>query len=293
MAEERHTGGKWRLGERVATSGGEVAWDVFGEGSPVVLVHGTPSNSYLWWNVVGVLAERHTVYVYDLPGFGASEKREGQDVSIASQARVLGELLEAWELEEPAVAGHDIGGGIALRAHLMEGVAFERLALLDAVVLTPWGTPTLKHVKAYEEAYRTMPAGPFETIVASHLRTATEWPLEEDAFEAYMSQWRGEEGREAYLRKDVQLDEQDTAELEPLLGSVEIPVRIVWGEEDRWLGSAQAEALAGRIPNSEATTISGAGHFVMEDAPDEVTSILSGFLTDSGFGKDEPVTSSE
>lgn len=282
MAEEKHSSGEWGLGRRVATSGGEVAWEVFGEGPPVVLVHGTPSNSHLWREVAPALAERHSVYVYDLPGFGESEKMEGQEVSIAAQARVLGELLEAWELEKPAVAGHDIGGGIVLRAHLMEGVAFGRLALLDSVVLTPWGTPTLKHVKAHVEAYRTMPTSLFEEIVASHLRTATNRPLEKDALEAYLSQWRGEEGKAAYLRKDAQLEERHTAELEPLLESVEVPVRIVWGEEDGWLGPIQAQVLAERIPNSEATIVAGAGHFVMEDAPGEVTEILGDFFLDGG-----------
>lgn len=84
----------WRLGERQATSVGEVAYGVFGEeGPPLVLVHGTPMSSYLWRDVAPVLAERHTVYVYDLLGYGDSEKRKGQDVSIPAQAGLLGSWL--------------------------------------------------------------------------------------------------------------------------------------------------------------------------------------------------------
>lgn len=51
----------WRLERRAATTHGEIAWDVFGHGPPVVLVHGTPSRSMLWRNVVPVLAERFTI----------------------------------------------------------------------------------------------------------------------------------------------------------------------------------------------------------------------------------------
>ena len=65
--------------------------------------------------------------------------------------------------------GHDIGGGIALRVHLLEGVHFRKISLLDAVVLTPWGTPALGHVKEHLGAYRTMPAGVFEAYVAARL----------------------------------------------------------------------------------------------------------------------------
>jgi pimeloyl-ACP methyl ester carboxylesterase len=64
----------WRLGKQESTSVGEVAYEVFGEGSPVILVHGTPMRSYLWRNVAPALAERHSVYVYDLLSYGESEK---------------------------------------------------------------------------------------------------------------------------------------------------------------------------------------------------------------------------
>ena len=75
-----------------------------------------------------------------------------------------------------------------LRLHLVEGVSFDRIALLDAVVLTPWGTPALQHVKEYLDAYRTMPLNVFEDYVAVRLREATNRPIEEEAFEAYLSQ---------------------------------------------------------------------------------------------------------
>jgi len=273
--------GAWELGGRVLTEGGEVAYGVFGEGPPVVLVHGTPSRSSLWRGVVGRLAGRHAVYVHDLVGFGESQRYEGQDVSIAEQGRVLAELVEVWGLEEPAVAGHDIGGGIVLRAHLLEGVPFRRISLLDAVVLTPWGTPALGHVKEHLGAYRTMPTGVFEAYVAARLRETTNRPMDEGAFETYLSQWRGPEGQAAYLRKDAALLERDTAEVERLLGSVRAPVEVVWGGEDEWLDPSQAEALVGKIPGSRLRLVPGAGHFVMEDAPEMVAGILAEFFAEN------------
>ena len=77
----------WRLEQRAATDFGEIAWDVLGDGPPVVLVHGTPSRSVLWRDVAPLLAERSTVYVFDLLGYGQSERREQQDVSIRIQPR--------------------------------------------------------------------------------------------------------------------------------------------------------------------------------------------------------------
>ena len=114
----------WSLKRRAQLPGGEIAFDVFGSGPSVILVHGTPSWSYIWRKVVPVLSDRFTVYVFDLLGYGKSEPSEGQDVSIAVHARVLSQLVEGWDLNAPAVAGHDIGGATVLRAHLLERVPF-------------------------------------------------------------------------------------------------------------------------------------------------------------------------
>src|SRR2546421_11509568 len=115
---------EWRLSQAYDAAGGTVAYEVMGDGPPVVLVHGTPSWSYLWRNVADELAGRFTVHVSDLLGYGTSEQRDGQDVSIGAQTTILAELLELWGLEQPCIAGHDFGGAIALRLMLLEGRSF-------------------------------------------------------------------------------------------------------------------------------------------------------------------------
>jgi pimeloyl-ACP methyl ester carboxylesterase len=276
-----------RLGKRETTSAGEVAYEVFGEGPPVVLVHGTPMRSYLWRNLVPVLAEGRSVYAYDLLGYGESEKGEGQDVSIAAQARLLGELVGVWGLEEPAIAGHDIGGGIVLRAHLLEGVRFSRIAVLDAVALTPWLSEPRSstwHVREYAGAYEAMPDHLFGAFFSAYLEE-TNSKLSEEAFEAYLAPWRGEDGRRAFVRQALQFEEWHTGEIEPRLGSIEAPVLVAWGEEDGWLDPSQAPRLQEEIPGSRLKLIPRAGHFVQEDTPEEVAEVLVGF-----FSGDEELT---
>ena len=248
----------------------------------MVLVHGTPSRSYLWRNVAPALADRFTVYMFDLLGYGDSEPKT-QDVSIAAQSRLLTELIGRWELEAPTIAGHDIGGAIVLRSHLLDGVPYGRIALIDAVVFRPWITPTTRHVQAHLDAYRTMPTHIYERIVAAHIGTAVHRPMDEETFAAYFDRWRGEGGQAAYLQKVAQFDEGHTDEFEPLLGSMRTPVRIIWGERDAWLDPAFARRLQELLPNSGLTLIPEAGHFVMEDAPEEVARELSDFFAaDSG-----------
>lgn len=275
---------RWRLGRRAELSAGEVAYEVFGGGPPVVLVHGTPSRSYIWRNIVPALAERHSVYAYDLLGYGESEKWEGQDVSMAGQARLLEELIGAWGLEEPAVAGHDIGGGIVLGAHLVEGVRFDRIALLDPVTLSPWlsqANSSTWHVAEHREAYATMPQNLFKAVFSAYLEESGT-RLGEEAFEAFLAQWREAEGQRAFVRQAAQLEERHTAQFEPRLGSIEVPVQVIWGEADTWLDPAQADRLHETIPGSRLKKVAGAGHFVMEDAPEEVARELAGFFSADG-----------
>ncbi|MBA2534540.1 MAG: alpha/beta hydrolase [Rubrobacter sp.] len=270
---------EWNLRRRLTLSAGEVAYDVLGFGPPLILVHGTPTSSYLWRNIAIRLADRFSVYTFDLLGFGQSRRRDGQDVSIPAQARLLAELVETLGLEAPSVAGHDIGGAITLHAHLLEGVPFDCIALIDSVALRPWITPPTNHVKAHLDTYETMPTEIFEAIIAAHLRTATYHPVDDATFAAYHDQWKGELGQRLYLQKDAQLDEDDTAELEPLLPSIAIPVRILWGEQDAWLSPTIAERLHELIPGSDLVLLPETGHFAMEDNPNEVARILFEFFS--------------
>jgi pimeloyl-ACP methyl ester carboxylesterase len=269
----------WRLTQRAELAGGLVAWDRLGEGPPVVLVHGTPSWSFVWRGVAPELARRFSVYLLDLVGYGDSERREGQDMSVAAQGRALAELLDVWGLDRPALVGHDVGGAVVLRAHLVEGRPAEALALVDAAVYNPWNTPATLHMKAHLDAYRTMPAHIYERVVSAHLATAVHAPMAPEVLDAYLRPWRGPDGQAAYFRKIAQWQDGHMAELLPLLGSVEVPVLVLWGAEDRWLDPSLAGRLADDIPDCRVRIVEGAGHFAMEDAPAAVASELDGFLS--------------
>ena len=260
--------------ERARLSGGTVAWQRAGQGPPIVLVHGTPSWSYAWRGVAAELEPSFTVYRWDLLGYGDSEQAAGQDVSIAAQARYLAELLDLWDLGSPMVVGHDIGGAIVLRAHLCEGRPFAAISLVDAVVFNPWNTPTTMHIREHLDAYRSMPGHIYQEVVRAHLRTATASEPAPEVLAAYLRPWLGPAGQQAYFRKLEQIDEAQTAELEPLLSEVEAPVQVVWGERDAWLDPALARRLAQAIPGARLDLVPGAGHFVMEDDPQAVAALL-------------------
>jgi pimeloyl-ACP methyl ester carboxylesterase len=270
----------WRLSKTYDFVGGTVAYEVLGDGSPAVLLHGTPSWSYLWRIVANELARRFTVYVCDLVGYGTSEKREGQDVSIGAQTRMLTELLDVWELQEPCIAGHDFGAAITLRLMLLEGRRFRRVALCDAVAIAPWITPFSRHVQRHLEAFQTVPEHIHRQMIATHLRTAIARDMTDAELEPYLRPWLGPLGQAAYYRQVAQFDERYTREIEPRYGEISTPTLVLWGEQDGWLAPEFGRRLAGAIPGAHLAPIPNAGHFLPEDQPGRVAEALASFFAD-------------
>lgn len=269
---------QWELPDRICVSGGEVAAGTFGEGPPIVLVHGTPACSYLWRKVIPVLARQHSVHVWDLLGFGDSRAAPGILPSIAQQAHTLAELVHHWGLEAPSLVGHDIGGGIVLRTHLIEQVPVHRLALLDAAVLGPWNTPFTEHQQQYENAYRTMPAHIFNDIITARLRTAVHRPMDDSTTTAYLAPWAGRAGQARWLDQVSAVTFRDTVDVVERLDRISIPTLVLWGENDEWLVPTAGDELTAALPGAQQVTIAQAGHFLTEDNPHDVALALLDFL---------------
>jgi pimeloyl-ACP methyl ester carboxylesterase len=268
----------WALGRTYESDGGTVRWDRFGRGDPVVLLHGTPFSSFVWREVARALAHRHEVFVWDLLGYGASEQKAGQDVSLAAQTGVFTGLLEHWDLDRPAVVAHDFGGAVALRAHLLAGAAYRRLALVDAVALAPWGSPFFRLVGEHPQVFPALPPALHEALVRAYVSSASSGPLAADVLDALVEPWLGDAGQPAFYRQIAQADQRYTDEFADRLAGIDIPVLVCWGDRDGWLPPAQGEELAARIPGARLRWLAGAGHLVQENAPAQLTAALTDFL---------------
>jgi pimeloyl-ACP methyl ester carboxylesterase len=268
----------WELTQTYPHAGGAVRYDVRGDGPPLVLVHGTPWSSFNWRHVIPALAGWFTVYTYDLIGYGASEKRAGQDVSLAAQNRLLADLLDHWQLDAPFVVGHDFGGTTVLRTHLLGGRDFAKIALVDPVALSPWGSPFFRHVNQHEAVFRDLPPDIHEAVVTAYVRGATHRPMPADTLAGIVAPWLGEAGQGGFYRQIAQADQAYTDEVEPLYGSIARPVLIVWGEQDVWIPVERGRELHAAVPGSEFVTVPAAGHLVQEDQPALLTSLLLKFF---------------
>jgi len=270
---------EWQLDKTYMFRGDLVRYGTFGDGPAVVLVHGTPFSSYVWHRVAPYLADRHQVYFFDLLGYGRSEKREGQDVSLGVQNLLLAELLDHWGLDRPHVVAHDFGGTTALRTHLLGGRDYQTLTLIDPVVFSPWGGFD-RHVLGHEEAFRGLPRNIHQAILSTYIREAINRELPEDELAPYLQPWLDDAGQAGFYRQITQFDERWTDEVEPLYHETRCPTLVLWGEQDRWLPVEHGRRLAGLMEHASFKPVSGAGHLVQEDAPEALVAAILGFVTE-------------
>ena len=262
------------LTQRFDFEGRRVAWDCWGEGPPLVLVHGTPFSAKVWRRLLPHLAARWRVFAFDLLGYGASEMAQGQDVSLGVQNRLLAALVAHWQLEAPEVLAHDFGGATALRAHFLDGLDYRRLTLVDPVAIAPWGSSFVAHVHQHEAAFAGLPAYAHEALLAAYLAGAAHRPLDPEALEIYAAPWRGATGQPAFYRQIAQMDQRFTDEVEPRYAQPAFPVQLLWGREDAWIPLAQGQRLAERLTEGRLMEVADSGHLMQEDAPEAILAAM-------------------
>jgi pimeloyl-ACP methyl ester carboxylesterase len=274
MVDDAHA--SWSLPETFSFEGQAVRFGRVGPADrpPLVLVHGTPFSSVVWRRIAPHLTERRQVFYYDLLGYGRSEMRPNQDVSLAIQGQLFAALLRHWRLTKPDVVAHDFGGCTTLRAHLLHGCDYRSLTLIDPVALAPWGSPFVRHVRDYEAAFAGLPPYIHAAILPAYVGGAAFHPLPAPALQLYVEPWLGASGQAGFYRQIAQMDQRYTDEIESRYGEMRCPVSIIWGQQDGWIPVERGYELARRIRGSNLRVVPEAGHLVQEDAPEALVAAL-------------------
>jgi 2-hydroxymuconate-semialdehyde hydrolase len=260
---------------RVALSAGELAYADEGDGPAVVLLHGFPTSSHLWRDLVPILAPRFRAIAPDLLGYGRSSKPEDLSaLTIRAQAGHVRELLDRTGIDEFAVIGHDIGGGVAQLLALEGGVS--TMVLVDSISFDSWPIEAVRMLQAADpdetdEEYVRGVVG-----MALDLGLAHEDRLAAADREAYLRPWL--EAPAALVRAARAVDGVGLAGTGERLRALDTRALLVWGEEDPYQPAELVERLADLLPGSTAALLPGCAHFVTEDAPEAVLPLIAEYL---------------
>lgn len=270
----------------VLIGGHRIAHGVMGQGAPVVLIHGTPSSSYIWHKVAPAIASAgYRVHVFDLLGFGLSERPWSPEVdtSVSGQVPVLKGLLAHWGLESAHIVAHDIGGATAQLFAVESPERVRSLTPIDIVSFDSWPSPRTR---------QQMQAG-LETLIktpdADHRAHFREWlqsavvdqaAFAEDALDVYLEFIAGPIGQASLFQHQVaHYDAKHTmAAAERFDRLTDTPVQILWGADDAWQSVDWAYKLSDHVPGAELHVLERCGHFAMEDQPEEITRLVLDFV---------------
>lgn len=256
----------------------EIAYTDVGAGTPLVLLHGIPTWSFLYHRVIGRLAEHYRVVAPDLLGHGYSDRRDCFDRSLPTQARAVRRLLEHLGLSEATLVGHDTGGGVALILAIDHPEVVDALVLSNTVAYDSWpigdmlalGDPSWKH-KSTQEVLEFVCEG-FSAGITRKAQLTNEFKR------GITAPYADEQGKLSLIRNASALNTNHTMALVDRHSQIRAPTLLLWGVDDPWQTIHDGERLHEEIPNSRLVRMENTSHWLQQDAPDEFVSELLQFL---------------
>ncbi|WP_440008317.1 alpha/beta fold hydrolase [Halomicrococcus sp. SG-WS-1] len=254
----------------------EVAYYDEGSGDPVLFLHGIPTNSFLWRNVVPPISEERRVIVPDMVGYGNSSMYDGFDRSLRAQEVMVDELVETLGLDAVSLVGHDLGGGVFLRYAAHNPDAVDRLVLSNAVAYDSWPVPFITELGLPSTVEETSVEELRQMLEETFVDTLSSGDPSSEFLDGMTTPWQSETGLTSLVRNAVATNTSHTTEIDP--GAVSAETLLLWGADDELQAIEYAERLRDDIADAELTGLDDATHWVMEDRPEAYREELSAFL---------------
>lgn len=264
-----------------------------GSGRPVLLLHGNPTWSFMYRDLVRHLRDSSRVIVPDHIGCGLSDKPDETEYRYGYDQRVkdLEQLLQSLRLDtDLSLVLHDWGGLIGMAYAVKNPERIRRIAILNTAAFT------IPEAKSLHWTLRFCRSSGLAALLIrgvnafSHgaLYLGCRRPLSRAVRRGYLGPYNSWRNRLAVLRfvQDIPVTSRDPAfrllfETEQNLKRLaQKPVLICWGEKDLVFDEYFLSEWCVRFPRARVHTFKRAGHYVLEDESEEVCCLIKNFLMD-------------
>jgi len=252
---------------------------------PVLLLHGLPSLSYSWSEVMPTLTDMgFRAIAPDWIGFGSSAKPERREFAYTPDAFIaaIAEFIQALDLERFSLVVQGFLGSVGLQYALRYPDKIERLAILNAPVSTAAKLPWKIQQLGLPFVGDMMTQDPL--LVDRTLEGGSRYPISDEDLDIYRRPFlkSSAAGRSLLATvRNLQL-QPSMAEIESGFQQWKQPTAIIWGMKDPWLPFTQAQQLANSIQNSELIQLAEAGHYPQEHWSEKVSDTIQLFLRRQG-----------
>jgi pimeloyl-ACP methyl ester carboxylesterase len=266
--------------------GQRVSYHRAGSGPALLLVHGITSSSRTWRAVMEPLAEGFDVIAPDLPGHGRSDKPRG-DYSLGAYASGLRDLLAFLGVDKVTVAGHSLGGGVAMQFAYQFPERLARLILVDSgglgeevsLVLRAATLPGAEYVLPL--LFGRVPRTAGRAVGSVLGRLGVEPSANTRGIVEGLDSLGDADARRAFVhtaRSVIDPAGQRVDARDRLYLSRDVPTLLVWGEDDRIIPLDHGRRAAELMPHSRLEVFPGAGHFPFNDDPQRFARVVREFV---------------
>lgn len=253
--------------EKVNIAGINIAYVRRGKGSPLVLIHGYPLDHTIWDEIAPLLEEDFDLIIPDLRGFGQSDLAEADD-SIVNYASDIADLLTHLKIKKAFLAGHSMGGYVALAFAREYPERVSGLALVSSQVLAD--SPERRDGR-YETAKQVIGHGAHVVTDAMTPKLSSHARIQEFARDL-ISRQRPLGIHTALIAMAERPDSTD------LLQTFRFPVLIVHGDADALIPVERAREMKAALPEAHFVELLGLGHLPMMENPQEVAEAMKFFV---------------
>jgi pimeloyl-ACP methyl ester carboxylesterase len=273
----------------VTIHGHRRAYVMKGQGPAILLLHGMACDHTNWLPVIDRLAERHTVIAPDLLGHGHSDKPRA-DYSVAGYANGMRDLLTVLGIDRVTVVGHSLGGGVAMQFAYQYPERTERLALLAPGGLGAEVTPVIRAVTlpGFHAAMGLLTMPGVRHLISGTMRHlngfdhASVRDLGEIAdIIDHMKDPRERRALIHVVRACIDLRGQIITMVDRAYLAQEMPMCVIWGEDDMVIPAKHAEHIRHLAPGARVHVLPRVGHFPHRDAPEETVELLHRFVVET------------
>ena len=254
---------------------------------PVLMVHGNPTWSFYWRRLIDSLSPNRRTIAVDHMGCGLSDKPADYDYCLQNHVDNLCHLIDELDLKNVTLLAHDWGGAIGMGALLARKDRFKKIVLFNTAAFPPPFIPFRIRVCRWPLIGKLGVQGlNMFARAATFMATERKGGLPKNVADGLLAPYDSWNNRVAIYNfvKDIPLSRRHKTwnvleRIESgLQGVADWPILMMWGMKDWCFRPECLERLSQHWPDAEVHKIADAGHYVIEDAADQVEQAVSEFL---------------
>ena len=267
------------------TPDGRMSYVDEGDGPPVVLVHGTPTWSFLYRSLITSLRPQHRVIAVDHLGFGLSDKPPAAPYRPEDHARRLGALIDSLGLSDITLVVHDFGGPIGIAAALERIERIERVVVMNSFLWPLDSDPSIRRAGAIAGSwigrvlYRYLNFSVKVLLPAGFQDRSGLTPHVRDHYAGPFATPDERMGTWAFARALLAESAWYQRLWDRRRELADKPMLLAWGMKDPAFGPAYLDRWRDAFPHATVRQFHRSGHFVAEEVPGELGTAAGDFIT--------------